>query len=242
MFSKKKHHIFITCTPKSGSTYLLRILEQILGYEVRIFIAAYDRTEQDIFEPKIINNLKINTVTHQHTRCTDNNIRLLKKYDIKPVILTRNLFDSVISMRNHMIQEPENSWWPMGYIDANFYELTIEKQYDFIIDLLLPWYINFYVSWEHYAEKEGLLWITYEELFSEKLETLQRILNYYGISKRITHKNLEKAEVKIKGQTRKTKKEISESAIDLSEYQVAKIRALTKYYKDINFEKIGIKS
>ena len=242
MFHKKKHHIFISCTPKSGSTYLLRILEQLLGYEVRIFIAAFDRTEQDIFEPKIMNNLTINTVTHQHTRCTDNNIRLLKKHDIKPVILTRNIFDSVISMRNHMLQEPENSWWPMGYIDHNFYELPITKQYDFVIDLILPWYLNFYVSWERYESKEQVLWITYEELFADKTGTLKRILDYYGISKKITEKGLDKAETNIQGQTRKTKVEISEKAIDLSEQQIARIISLTNYYKDINFDRIGIKS
>lgn len=242
MFNKRKHHIFITCTPKSGSTYLLRLLEDLLGYEVQIFIAAFDRTEQDIFEPRILNNLKINTVTHQHTRCTDNNTRLLKKHQIKPVILTRNIFDSVISMRNHMLQEPENSWWPMGYIDHNFYELSIEKQYDFVIDLIIPWYINFYVSWERFEDQESLLWITYDELFSDKVGTVQKILKYYGISKKIKLELIEKSEEKIKGKTRKTKSDISKSAIALSSEQKERIISLTQYYKDINFEKLGIKS
>ncbi|MEZ4874060.1 MAG: sulfotransferase domain-containing protein [Flavobacteriaceae bacterium] len=240
MFNKTKHHIFITCTPKSGSTYLLRLLESLLGYEVRIFIAAFDRTEQDLFEPKIINNLNINTVSHQHTRCTDNNIRLLKKHHIKPVVLTRNLFDSVISMRNHMLQEPENSWWPMGYVDHNFYDLPIERQYDFVIDLLLPWYINFYVSWQRYAQKEELLWITYEKLFSAKEETLQEVLQYYGIKKKVTLKDIEKHEKKIEGKTRKTQTKIAKETVLLTEIQKEKIKRLAQYYPDVDFGKLGL--
>jgi hypothetical protein len=240
MFFKKKQHILILCTPKSGSTYLLRLLESLLSYKVKIFIPAFDRTEQDVFEPEIINSLKINTVSHQHTRCTNNNIRLLNKHKIKPVILTRNIFDSVISMRNHMILEPESSWWPMAYIDHNFYSLSTEKQYDFVIDLIIPWYINFYVSWQRYQEKNSLLWITYEELFTDKLAVLKKILDYYGIKKDITLMDVANHENFIKGKTRKTNLDKLNKEIKLSEEQINKIKTLTNYYGDIDFSKLGI--
>jgi hypothetical protein len=240
MFFKPKKHIFITCTPKSGSTYLLRLLESLLSYEVEIFIAGFDRTEQDIFEPKIIENLKKNTVTHQHTRCTDNNIRLLNKHDIKPVILTRNIFESVISMRNHMILEPENSWWPMGYVDHNFYKLPIEKQYDFVIDLIIPWYINFYVSWQKYKDKDALLWITYDELFANKMETLKKVLVYYGINKNVTPEDILYHEEKIKEVTRKTNQNKLGDKVNLTQEQLNKITKFTEYYPDINFNLLGI--
>lgn len=240
MLFKPKKHILITCTPKSGSTYLLRLLESLLSYEVKIFIAAFDRTEQDIFEPKIIENLKKNTVTHQHTRCTDNNIRLLNKHDIKPVILTRNIFDSVISMRNHMILEPENSWWPMGYVDHNFYKLPIEKQYDFVIDLIIPWYINFYVSWQRYKDKDALLWITYDELFANKIETLKKVLIYYGINKNFTLEDIHYHEEKIKEITRKTNQNKLGDKVNLTQEQLNKITKFTEYYPDINFNLLGI--
>ena len=139
-----------------------------------------------------------------------------------------------------MLQEPENSWWPMGYIDHNFYELSNEKQYDFVIDLIIPWYINFYVSWQRYEKKDSLLWITYNELFSDKKGTLEKIMSYYGIKKKITEKEISKCEELIKDKTRKTNKKLTENAIPLSQAQKERIVNLTSFYKDINFNKIGL--
>lgn len=242
MFKKKRNHIFITCSPKSGSTYLLQLLATILDYDIRIFIAAFDQTEQDVFEDAIEKAKKLNTVTHQHTRCTNNTIRLLNKHQIKPLVLTRSLYDSVISMRNHMIQEPENSWWPMAYIDEDFYKLDTSSQYDFVIDLILPWYINYYVSWYKYTsvKNKDVLWITYEELMKDKVGMLNRILEYYSIDHKVDEEVLLAAEAKIKGKTRKTVLKGNDQKVYLSESQKGKINRLTDYYPNVDFNKYHI--
>lgn len=242
MFNKNKTHIFISCSPKSGSTYLMKLLAAILNYDIRIFIAAFDRTEQDINEKAILEAKKINTVTHQHTRCTANNIRLLKKHGIKPLILTRNLFDSVISMRNHMLAEPQNTWWPMGYVDESFYNLTPERQCDFVIDLMLPWYINFYVSWFEYqrSAQENIFWLTYEELMRDKVVTINKILDYYSIRLTIDEKILLASESKIKGETRKTVIPDNNFKISLNENQILRIKSLVSYYPQVNFNNYNL--
>lgn len=240
MFKKEKKHIFITCTPKSGSTYLLQFIASMLSYDIRIFIAAFDRTGQDVFEQKVIDSRKLNTVTHQHTRCSDHNTRILERNGIKPLLLTRNIYDSVISMRNHMYNEPQNSWWPMGYIDHNFYELNISEQYDFIIDHMIPWYINFYVSWKRYKKYDETLWLTYEEMMSNKLDCLQKIMDYYEVKYQVTEKIILKHEELIKGKTRKTDLSTIKERTELTKNQKNKIISLTAYYKDIDFSKIGL--
>ena len=239
-FKRDRKHIFITCTPKSGSTYLLQLLSSMLGYDIKIFIAAFDRTEQDVFEEAILKWKNKNTVTHQHTRCTSNTRRILDKHHIKPLILTRNLFDSVISMRNHMINEPDHSWWPMAYVDHNFYALSIEEQHDFVIDLIVPWYINFYVSWKRHPENDKLLWISYDELMNDKLGTLKLIFDYYGIKLKIDEAELLKHEANIEGKTRKTKPSASNEKLTLTSQQKSRIISLTRFYKDIDFTKMEL--
>jgi|TARA_R100000479_G_scaffold33554_3_gene14212 hypothetical protein len=242
MFKRDKKHIFISCSPKSGSTYLLQLLATLLNYDIRIFIAAFDRTEQEVNEVAICDAKKINTVTHQHTRCTANNIRVLKKHKIKPLILTRNIYDSVISMRNHMHAEPQNSWWPMGYVDEDFYKLTPKQQCDFVIDLILPWYFNFYVSWFKHEKNtnKNLLWLTYEELMQDKLVTVNKILDYYNINITIKEQILLAAEAKVKGKTRKTVLPDNCPKVSLNEIQILKINSLSKYYPNVDFNKFGI--
>lgn len=242
MFNRTKKHIFISCSPKSGSTYLLQLFAALLDYDIRIFIAAFDRTEQDVFEESIIKAKKLNTVTHQHTRCTNNTLEILNRHAIKPVILTRSLYDSVISMRNHLINEPNNSWFPMAYIDENFYTLSIERQYDFVIDLMVPWYINYYVAWDAYMRDSGKepLWITYEQLMRDKIATINKVLNYYDIDRTIDKELLVAIEKQISGKTRKTVFKDNEIKVDLTVTQKDRIKAYTKYYPNVNFDKYQI--
>ncbi len=241
MLRKERKHIFITCSPKSGSSYLLRLLASVLGYEIKIFIAAFDRTGQDVHEPAILEVKNKNTVTHQHTRFTNHNMRILNEYAIKPVVLTRDIFASVISMRNHMINEPDQSWWPMAYIDQNFYELSTEEQYDFVIDLIVPWYINFYVSWFRHPKREKLLWIDYDELMKDKVGTLRKIFEYYGIEQYIDDAILREHEKKIEGKTRRTKQTDPKERLALSSEQRSRIVDLTRYYRDVDFAKMNIR-
>jgi hypothetical protein len=232
MFRKNRKHIFITCSPKSGSTYLLQLLSKILDYEIEIFIPAFDRTEQNVFEAAIIKNRKRNTVTHQHTKCTKHNLKILDKYSIKPIVLTRDIYQSVISMRNHMLNEPENSWWSMAYVDENFYSLSPMKQLDFVIDLIVPWYINFYVSWFEHSQTNNILWITYSSLLKDKINTIKKILEYYDIEAFVDDEVLKNAENLIEGKTRKTRK----NNIELSQTQKVKIDSYFEYYPNINFD------
>jgi hypothetical protein len=188
----RKNKIFITCTPKSASTYLMRLLADIINARATTFISAYDRTEQDISLFKVIETSIISTVTHQHMKCSDYNLKILSRFKIKPLILTRNIYDSIISMKNHIHKEPTVTWWPMAYIDESFYIKSAEKQIDFIIDFFVPWYINFYVSWHKECEKENFLWITYKELMEQKAETINKILQYYKLNITVTDEVIQK--------------------------------------------------
>src|SRR6266478_1063590 len=62
--------------------------------------------------------------------------------------------------------------------------LSDERLLDMIIDLAVPWFVNFYVSWYRLCEQRAVdaLWVTYEQLFAEKEKTLRQVLEFVGVA------------------------------------------------------------
>lgn len=234
----RRRKIFITCTPKSASTFLMRIIGDIIGARVTTFLSAYDRTEQDVNLLKVVEYTAFSSVTHQHMKCTDYNINILYKFNIKPIILTRNIYDSIISMKNHIHREPDVSWWPMAYIDKSFYLKSEDEQLDLIIDLFVPWYINFYVSWYNACKSTDYLWITYKELIEDKVNVINKVLNYYGINKSVTEDEVLRSEKNVFDKIRYNKGKQGVGKEVLSEVQKNRIHRLFSHYPEVDFSKI----
>ncbi|TKB26114.1 sulfotransferase domain-containing protein [Desulfopila sp. IMCC35006] len=175
-------HILISCFPKSGSTLLLKTLCKTTGFQNCPMVFEYGGNEQDLFLPSIIDAYSVDTITQQHVRATNTNLRLIKNYGLKVIILTRNIFDTLISLHDHLLSESLDM--PMGYLDKNYRMLTFEQRLDFLVDIVTPWYFNFYASWSTvntYLAPNDFLWITYEELINDKTKTISRLLSKFDL-------------------------------------------------------------
>ena len=100
----------------------------------------------------------------------------MQAFGIRPVVLVRNIFDSVMSLLDfYNIQGAYQS----TYFRADFPSLDEETQIDLLIDNVIPWYFQFVASWS-LVEKQGrlqVLWLSYEELTGDKPAAIQRVLN-----------------------------------------------------------------
>ena len=59
------------------------------------------------------------------------------------------------------------------------------RQLDLVIDLAVPWYLNFYASWftGRQTGEVDFLWIDYESLCRDTAGQLRRIVEYLGLSR-----------------------------------------------------------
>ncbi len=242
-FSKRGNHVFIACFPKSGSTFLANSIKEITGFDFVVFVSSYEQNEHDIYEPALIQRYSCNTVTHQHTRATDPNIRILRKHKIKPTILVRNIFDTIVSMRDHIMIETHK--WPMAYITPTlFQDFTKREQYDFIIDMIIPWYFNFYTSWITNMAKIDCLVIKHEDMIADPQKTIRNVLEFNDITVKMDDSNISRV---IKGvigsgkdKSRLNKGIAGRGETELSIDQKNRVRSLTHYYKNIDFGLIGL--
>jgi hypothetical protein len=175
---RRQNHIFVACFPKSGSTYLCKALEALTGFRPGFVAEQGKHNDQDV-SPRKLRRLRGSTVIQQHTKGTFNNVRILREFEIKPMINLRNLYDVVISLYDHL--KTEDHRVPTGYVHREYWKLSYREQLDYIIHIHLPWYFNFLVSWHEASQEMPLFVSTYENLMQNRALVLRQIADFYSI-------------------------------------------------------------
>jgi hypothetical protein len=187
---KKGPLILLACMPKSGSTFVARLLDKATGFPVRRVMSSGENPDIDLNAVRMLSGL--GTVTQTHFICTGKFVDAANSYDIRTLILERNLLDVVISYVEYMSSEDmKKSYRDRGFVSAaqnlvvddSFDKLPQERQYDLMIDLALPWYLRFHVAWRRYEQTmhRRPLWLDYDEFFSDIPGQSARIFEYCGI-------------------------------------------------------------
>ena len=158
-FSRRGRTLFISAMPKSGSTFLVNVLCGCTGYAQQ-FLGYHQLNEQDLYPPNLLDVWSRNVVAHQHTRAHAPNLDLLDRFGIRPVVLTRNLFDATVSLADHL--ERESAETPIFNAPSDFAERERCERLDMVIDLAMPWYVQFFADWALAGRQEGrnVLWLS----------------------------------------------------------------------------------
>ena len=232
-------HIFIACVPKSASTFLKNLLVNLTGYRDLFAVYAAGQTEHEIYLPTLREFAHLDTVTQQHCRASDANIHLMQAFGIRPVVLVRNIFDSVMSLLDFY----DKGAFQTSYFRADWPALDEETRIDLIIQNVIPWYFQFVASWD-LAEKNRRLdvhWLSYEDLIADKPSSILKVLEFYGLG--APRRGIEQRIKQIESDKRKirfNKGVKGRGRSGLNDLQKGHIRRLTKYYPSTNFSRIGL--
>ena len=227
--------------PKSGSTWFDKIIQQTRKFKFTTLVHDYERREQEIqLEVFIKNIIDVNErvyFNHQHLRASEYVIEFINYFDIKVILQIRNIFDTVLSIRDHLLKLTR--LFPMMYVTDDFYDLSEEEQLNMIIDLFIPWYFNFYVSWFQHIDHKNIYILQYEKLIENTLEEVSNIYDWL----KIDYKKDDLREFISRSHTsNKTRKNvgIKDRGNLLTDIQHNRIINYSKYYKSIDFSLIGI--
>jgi hypothetical protein len=230
-------HLLVACMPKSGSTFFSAALAHATGFSFETLGWGYEQNEQDLYPPALVRKFRENTVTQQHMRASDPNLRLIEAFSITPIVLVRSLPDIVVSIFDHMAHDSQKT--PMAYVDDGYSRLDKSAQIDFIVELFMPWYVSFYVSWQE-AERTGKcrpLWVRYEEMTADPVSTITAVLESCNTprSKAEIAAAVERA---LGGKVRFNKGVPGRGNALLSEAQRGRISSLTRHYPGIDFSPV----
>ena len=232
-------HIFIACVPKSASTFLKNLLVNVTGYRDLFAVYAAGQTEHEIYLPTLRELAHLDTVTQQHCRASDANIHLMQAFGIRPVVLVRNIFDSVMSLLDFY----NKGAFQTSYFRADWPALDEETKIDLLIENVVPWYFQFVASWD-LAEKQQRLeiqWLGYEELVADKPASVLKVLEFYGLG--ASRRGVEQRIKEIESGQRKirfNKGVTGRGRSGLDDRQKEQIHRLTRYYPSADFTRIGL--
>ncbi|MGB7201775.1 MAG: sulfotransferase domain-containing protein [Pyrinomonadaceae bacterium] len=232
-------HIFIACAPKSGSTFLKNLLGNLTGYADAFMVASPGQFEQELYLPTLQETAHLDTVTQQHTRASDANIHLMQAFGIKPVVLVRNIFDSVVSLLDFY----DRGAFKNSYFRDDWLTFDAETKIDLLIDNLVPWYFQFVASWA-LAEKQDRIdvqWLTYEEMIDDKTTSVLKVLEFYGLG--AARRGVEQRinEIESHGRKNRFNKGVAgRGKFGLSDRQKERICSLARFYPTADFSRIGL--
>jgi len=171
--------VFVVCTPKSGSSFLVTLLQKLTGYgPYSPIFGGEPMLEADPYLPDMMANASTSTVSQLHCYAKPRNLALCNMFSIKPVFLTRNIFDSLLSMKEYIDNVPHPQLFP------HYYELSDdEHRNEFILNVYAPIFVRLAAGW-YDAMKSGhpVLWSTYEDFFRDQVTETRRIGTHLGLS------------------------------------------------------------
>jgi tetratricopeptide (TPR) repeat protein len=232
-------HIFIACVPKSASTFLKNLLVNLTGYRDLFTVYAAGQNEHEIYLPTLQQSARLDTVTQQHCRASDANVHLMQAFGIRPVVLVRNIFDSLMSLLDFY----NKGAFQTSYFRSDWQFLDEETKIDLLIDNVIPWYFQFVASWDA-AEKQRRLelhWLTYEDLVADKPSCILKLLEFYGLG--VSRRGVEQRIAQIESEERKirfNKGVTGRGRSGLNNRQKQQICNLTRHFPSTDFARIGL--
>jgi hypothetical protein len=236
-----KKLIVVAAAPRSGSTFLANTLSEVTGLPYFRLCTAYSTNEHDLYLPSLCLMNRYGCVSQLHMKGTFHNAALMRAFGITPVLLVRQIDDIVVSLMHDLREKMLTPTFESGEIGYSFLwpdrttkDLGDGQLLDMIIQLAVPWFVNFYVSWYHLCEQGAVdaLWVTYEEMLGDKEATLRRILDFLGLPDiRIDRGLLDRRY----GTFREGRR--GRGGWSLSGEQRARIRAHFSYYPSVDFRR-----
>ena len=205
-------------------------------------VPQYGYREQELYLNGLIeNNVKGKLLTpQQHLRCSEHTEKIFNIMGTKVILLVRNIFDTVMSLKDHC--ENENVVFPSGYMNQDIWdELTEHEKYEFLSKLVIPWYINFYVGWREsdYYKSGNVLIVSYEKMTTETKSEFQKICEF--INEPFDESKFDKVLEGIGGKRTRKNKGVAGRGVKLDDNLKKVTRDYTKFYKGVDFSKIGLK-
>jgi hypothetical protein len=111
-------------------------------------------------------------VAQHHIRYSSETDDLLQEFGITPIVLTRDLKDSVASLRDHL-RRPQGPANPLAWATPEHAAMPDADLDEFIADHVMPWYVQFAASWQ---SCERAVRLTYDDVTQRPEEAVSKIV------------------------------------------------------------------
>ncbi len=238
--------IVVAAAPRTGSTFLTNVLIKATKLPNFRLCSGYSTNEHDLYLPALCIVNDSGCVSQMHMKGSFHNASLINRFKIRQIILVRNIYDIVASLFDDLRKKEEMPGYHTGesgysflWLDSATKNMNDEDLIDMIIDLAIPWYVNFYVSWYRLTEQNIVnpIWVNYEDMMNDKNNTIISILNFidfpFNGEINSTILNEKYSTYNMGGSGR--------GNILLSDERKRRIMEKFSYYEDVNFDRYFVR-
>ena len=185
----KRKAVLLAFPPKAAGTFLRSaIINAVDGQLVRTVHAQGGR-DATPYLPTFVTYFSGGVtdktlVTHVHMLALPANVHFLAAFGIRPIVMKRSIPDMLASYWDMLDKDDSALLDGLNcHIPENFRRLSRNAKADFLMDVLGPWYVNFYAGWLSHAaaNKDNVCVLDFHALRTSPVESLKRCLECAGI-------------------------------------------------------------
>lgn len=182
-YKYQQHILFVAGLPKSGTTWFEKMLSSIPGFsEIMIPEAvSFEQKNKQSHSFELPDNIFLRfknalVVLKLHAHGSDHNFELLKKNNIRYVVMYRDLRDVAVS---HVFYVKRTKYHPEHSAYRN---LTIQQGLNYFAQTLLPQFVEWIETWQKHIDSDLSYILKYEELVANPFKKMKEVTKHYGIS------------------------------------------------------------
>ncbi|MDR0467182.1 MAG: sulfotransferase domain-containing protein [Deltaproteobacteria bacterium] len=221
--------------PKSGSTFLISLIANIPSFRKAIFFPSSHKGRwHELCERNITNCGVGNFVSRLHIVGHEYTINMIKKCNLRPFILTRNITDCVVSWLDHV--KDQNFLTLDKYITK---EKDDDYMYSLFIQTMLQNYFEFYSSWKTSEFKTSMF--RYENIYDDldaMRDAIAHVLPELALSRQQVAFLMDYT--RNNSFTRYNVGKAGRGMTLLKEHHLRDIVRLARYYKEFDMSTLGI--
>ncbi len=179
-------HVLVACAPKTGSSFISEFLCRLLEIPRGHLLPGYGSREQELDIKALEDTNHLSYVAQHHLRYGEVTGELLKNFEIKPIVLTRSVFDCIISYADHVMHD--QGLLPLCHFEPGADKRDMVEITDALVDVAAPWYFQFVRAW---AECRFALHVRYEAFFDDPWTQTRRIADFLDVE--VTQEQVAKA-------------------------------------------------
>jgi len=181
-YPNRGKNIFISCLPKSGSTYTQKVLEQGLPAAFAYYHAqrtyGYDLTGRGLF------CLRFRcSVQRIHMHANELNLQHLVSNGIrKYLVLLRDPRDVLVSYYHHVEKEGRCAYFV--HLTDEYFKMSKEDKISYLIRYFLPRAVDYIHSWDSPQLKSNdyqVCQLYYRDMLEKPQEYFEKILDFFDI-------------------------------------------------------------
>ena len=117
------------------------------------------------------------------------NRHFMEALDLQPVVMIRALPDMLASYLDELEDQPlrPDKWLNIKVPDA-YPGFSDEQKGDFVIEMMVPWYVSFFSTWLDYARTDArVLFLHYDDFRADPAGVLEKLLAHSRLPRSREH-------------------------------------------------------